>query len=87
MLSTKQGNHWYHSFKCLWYWWIVRNTYKHFYIWQYDNGGPLMCSEVLAGVVSWGDSNCNTNGTISLASVCARTGYFYNWINTNCNCL
>jgi len=51
---------------------------------QYDNGGPLMCGEMLAGVISWGDSGCHVEGVVELPTVAASTGYFYDWISTAC---
>merc|ERR1711894_190245 len=47
-----------------------------------DSGGPLACSTgpsswVLAGVTSWGRSNCS----VMYPSVYARISYFREWIN------
>jgi elastase-2 len=41
-----------------------------------DSGGPLECSNRLAGATSWGESSCDP----SYASVYTRISYFYTWI-------
>ena len=43
-----------------------------------------MCGDMLAGVISWGDSGCHVDGVVELPTVAASTGYFYDWISTAC---
>jgi secreted trypsin-like serine protease len=42
-----------------------------------DSGGPLECSNRLAGATSWGHTTCSP----SWPSVYTRISYFYTWIN------
>jgi len=45
-------------------------------LFQGDQGGPLECSDTLAGVLSWGEEECSP----SYPYVSSRVSYFYQWI-------
>ena len=44
---------------------------------QGDYGGPLVCNNKLAGVMSWGPSDCNPNQP----TVCSRVSVYKTWID------
>jgi secreted trypsin-like serine protease len=44
-----------------------------------DNGGPLVCGGLLAGVFSWGEANCSP----TFPSVFVRVSSYYDWIIEN----
>jgi secreted trypsin-like serine protease len=41
-----------------------------------DSAGPLNCSDLLAGIMSWGVSNCSPTSP----TVYTRISYYYDWI-------
>jgi secreted trypsin-like serine protease len=41
-----------------------------------DNGGPLFCGDKLAGISSWGDSQCS----VTNPAVFSRVSFYISWI-------
>lgn len=44
-----------------------------------DNGGPLVCNGIVAGLFSWGEANCDP----TYPSVFVRISSYYDWIQEN----